>query len=232
MTVNRQRPPTADIPSKPVAAALAEYERATIAARDAAREFEQLVRQGDKARRDDRIATTAALSAGEPVPPPVHQRDHESAVEVAERVRAARREIADAAWSKFEALWDAHGAEMLSAVEKADEGDRKEYEKAVDQLEAITTRRAARASLRAQLGGEGGPGDWLVVRADLLPVVDGPGRGFIPLATIVESLRQLGLPQPEPVTNPDQVRHRPLAEQGVSARIVPPGGPGALRVPG
>ncbi len=234
MTLIRGRLPAADtIPHKATAAALLEYEQAMTEARDATREFEELVRGGDAARVEDRRATTLALASGEAVPPPVHQREHEARVEVAERVRAARRELAETAWAKFEALWSTHRAEMLAVVEKDEKRDRAEYEKAVDKLEVVATRRAARASLRAELGGEYVPGEQLVIRAEALPIQDAPGggRGLYMLTHVVAALPQLGRPEPPRVTNPDKVRQRPLAEQGRGGRGAPSTGP-AGRVPG
>ena len=68
----------------------------------------------------------------------------------------------------------------------------------------------------------------LAIPASALPLMDAPtGLGLFMLAHVVAALRQLGLPEPPRVTNPDQIRHRPLAEQGVVGRIAPSTGPAA-----
>jgi hypothetical protein len=224
--LNRQRPPAVDaIPSKPVAAALTEYGKAEKLRVDAVRDYEQAVREGDKARGADHQAVVAALDAGRPVPAPVHERENREKVEVAQRVRDARTELAGAAWATFLEQWDAHREEMLLAIEKADARDRKEQEAAVDRLEDVMGRRTARAGLLTELGGKVTPADWLVVPADRLPVVDGPGRGYVLAANAVAALRDLGLPPAPVITNPDQIRHRPLSEQGVVGTIGAPGFP-------
>ena len=225
--INRQRPPAADtIPNKGVATALTQYLEAEKARLDVARDHAQLVRQGDQARLADRRATTAALSAGEPVPPATHQREHAEQVELAERIRDSRKELADVAWSKFEALWGENRAEMLDTLQKDDQRDRKQYAKAIDQLEALVRKMDARSDLLLELGGSRGPGDMLVIRAEALPMQDAPtGLGLFMLAHVVAALRQLGLPEPVRITNPDQIRHRPLAEQGVVGLIAPSTGP-------
>lgn len=223
MTLNRQFPPDASaIPDKEVAAALVAYQEATTAARDSAREFEEIVRMGREAAVRDRAATAAALTEGEAVPAPVHQRQHEERVEQAQRIRDARRELADASWSRFESVWKDHTDEMLDAIAKADQRDRAEYTKAVDRLEAITARRAARASLWAALGGPFGPADMLAISADGLRAQDGPGRGLFWLTDVVKALRQVGLPEPERVAAGENL---PLSAQGAASPVVPGGGP-------
>jgi hypothetical protein len=228
MPPNRARPPIGDsIPSKPVAAALAEYIQAGSAARDAAGEFERLVRRGGEARAADRRATTAALAAGEPIPPAAHQREHAEQVELAERVRDSRKELADVAWARFEALWGENRAEMLDTLQKDDQRDRKQYARAIDQLEALVGKMEARSDLLLELGGSRGPGDMLAIPASALPMQDAPtGLGLFMVAHVVAALRQLGLPQPQPIAPGE---HLPLAAQGRAQAISPPGGPAALR---
>jgi hypothetical protein len=228
--LTRQRPPALDaIPSKPVREALAKYLEAEAARLQAAREHEQAVRAVAEARKADHSATTAALAAGRAVPAATHQAENAKRIELAERVRDARVELATAAWTGFLEQWDAHRDEMRTTLRRLEAKDRQEHDKAIDQLEAVTARRAARANVRAELGDGAGPAEWLVIPADKLRVVDGPGVGYVMLEQVVGALRQLGLPEPERITNPAQLRpgeHTPLYAQGVVSGISAPGGPG------
>jgi hypothetical protein len=194
VTLFRQRPPSSEsIPSESVAKALARYEEATVLSRDAAREYEQLVRQSRQARADDRAATVAALDAGEPAPPPVHQRELDEKIETAERTRDARLEIANRRWSEFEAEWNAHRDELLATMQKDETRDIREHEKALAKLEEVTARRSARASLRTALDDPVSRSELLVIPASLLPIQD---HGVYRLEHVVAALKQLGLPEP------------------------------------
>jgi hypothetical protein len=243
-------PSTAIVGVPELKAAVAAYENAVQAAKTSDRELVRLERSNARALAEqaDAQELADALEAGQPAPKPRHLAEHEQRLQDAKREASARAMVAQRAWTAVVEAFAKHRARLVARTEKEIESRRAAYLKSLGQFESDLRRLAEIEPMQTFLAEDGRMGGGVYRQYGALtgsmpaPAPHALDPNQVLVADVLKALREIAVPPPPPVTNPDQLRkpgeHVPLAQQGRIAGVAPAGGPaqfGAsppVRVPG
>ena len=235
------QPPASAVAQPQIRAALEQFEAAAAAAKAADREAVRLERTG-RAQAEALDAEELARALEDKTarkPPPRHAVAYEKKLSDARRTAAASKLLEARRWQGVTEAFAQHGSELQAATEREAERRRRVYLEVLDSFQTALDAVAEMGSWRTFFADRDvmGAGMWRATSGASVAIMRPPPHSLADhlalVSDVVEELRLVGIERPKPVTNPAQARpdggqtpfHRPLSQQGVSAAVVPAGGP-------
>lgn len=236
-------PPSSIVEQVEIKQAIEGWERATAEAKLADRERVKLERGTERiqAQRRDAEDLAAAIESGKPTPKARHAEAFEQQLADVQRRASATAIVAQNRWGEVVVAFEQHGDALIKLVNDAFEAARKRYVLAVESAEQAHSKLAETQGLRVFTSDDSNApyrDGMAFINVSEIPIpamsVD---SGRLPVASVFSLLRECGAPPPARPRglNPDayrdlppEQRHVPLAQQGRSRAIAPPGGPAVV----
>lgn len=243
--IERGAVPPSDAVSQPqIKQALAAWERARLAAREADREMLKLERGTGRAQAEhaDAEQLAVALEHGKPAPKPTRAAQFEQQLADARRQARATALVEQRRWADAQAAFAEHIGELREHTDKEFELRRGAYVSAIDAVEQAHAQMADLIAMRVFLA-EDGPGAGAFHAAGWASTITAPAANAlddsqVAVSDVLAELRDVGGPpkpraglNPQALQSPEsgQQAHIPPWAQGRTRAISPPG---FERVPG